>query len=43
MIVSRNEIEATCQRAALGVEPSHGFAEDVAVSAPLAGRGLCRF
>lgn len=33
MIVSRNEIETTCQRAALGVGLSHGSAEDAATIA----------
>ena len=40
MIVSRNEIETTCQRAALGVGLAHGFAEDAAaIAARLAADG----
>ena len=40
MIVSRNEIEAACQRAALGVGLAHGFAEDAtAIAARLAADG----
>lgn len=41
MIVSRNEIEATCHRAALGVGLPHGFAEDAAtIAAWLAAGGV---
>jgi hypothetical protein len=40
MIVSRNEIETTCQRAALGVGLAHGLAEDAAaIAAWLAADG----
>lgn len=40
MIVSRNEIETTCQRAALGVGLAHGLAEDAAaIAAWLAASG----